>query len=30
MRRISWLLLAFWFVISMVGAFAIIGGVRLG
>ena len=28
MRKISWLLFAFWLVISAIGAFAIIGGVR--
>ena len=28
MRKISWLLLAFWLVLSAIGAFAIIGGVR--
>jgi succinate dehydrogenase / fumarate reductase membrane anchor subunit len=28
MRRVSWLLLGFWALLSLIGAFAIIGGVR--
>jgi succinate dehydrogenase / fumarate reductase membrane anchor subunit len=28
MRRISWLLLIFWLILTIIGAFAIIGGVR--
>ena len=28
MRKISWLLFAFWLLLSAIGAFAIIGGVR--
>lgn len=27
-RRVSWFLLAFWFIISLIGAVALIGGVR--